>query len=231
MKKFKFLLFFVLFTVSTLMTAPPAKADAILITMKGDRGTGHTSIISQDENGKWHYFFWGDKKAFDDTVPPNAMENINKFNEWLFSKRKEHPGIPSYYTRATYIYGDFIKSTQYYQSQVTNHECNKQSQGPADKSIKYNILLNPCSVVSSQALNHGILPNGETFQDLINAHRGILDWLPFYDYFPVNLHNLVDRALKEYDPYKKWWSTDWGKVTLEKILGRIEHAGSGSSIV
>ena len=220
MKKFKFfnfLLFFVLFTVSTLMTAPPAKADAILITMKGDRGTGHTSIISQDKNGEWHYFFWGDKEAFDDTVPPNAMENINKFNEWLFSKRKEHPGIPSYYTRATYIYGDFIKSTQYYQEQVENH-----------KIIGYRMMRNPCSVVSSQALNYGILPNGETFQDLINAHRGILDWLPFYDYFPVNLHNLIDRAIKGTEHEGP---TDWGKVTLEKILGRIEHAGSGSSIV
>jgi len=65
MKKFKFfnfLLFFVLFAIGNLITATPAKADTILITMKGDRGTGHTSIISQDENGEWHYFFGVIKK-------------------------------------------------------------------------------------------------------------------------------------------------------------------------
>lgn len=62
MKKFKFfnfLLFFVLFAIGNLITATSAKADTILITMEGDRGTGHTSIISQDENGEWHYFFLG----------------------------------------------------------------------------------------------------------------------------------------------------------------------------
>lgn len=220
MKKFKFfnfLLFFVLFAIGNLITATPAKADTILITMKGDRGTGHASIISQDENGEWHYFFWGDKKAFDDVVPEYAMKDINSFNVWLLSKKLERPNIPSYYTRATYIYGDFTKSTQYYQEQVKNH-----------KTIGYYIMPNPCSVVSNQALNYGILSNGENFQDLIDTNRGILDWLPFYDYFPVNLHNLVDRAIKgtEHEGPK-----DWGKVTHKKILGRIEHAGSGSSIV
>ena len=221
MKRSRFLsllLFFLSLITSIAMTITSAEADAILITMKGDKGTGHTSIISQDKKGRWHYFFWGDKIAFDDIVPKKAMKNINAFNAWLWKIRKNNPKrqkIPSYYTRATYILGDFSRSTEYYQEQVRNHSM-----------FKYYWIFNYCSVVSSKALSFGVLRNGTKFQDLINSHRTILDWIPFYDYYPVNLHNLVDRSIKGTENEGR---SNWGVITNPKILKNASNGGNYSS--
>ncbi len=201
------------------MAAPPVKATTILITMKGDKGTGHTSIISQDENGIWHYFFWGDKVAFDDIVPEDAMKNIDAFNAWLLEIRKSNSkrqNIPSYYTRATYILGDFTQTTKYYQNQVRNHSI-----------FKYYWTLNYCSVVSYKALRFGKLLNEKSFQDTVNSKRTILDCIPFYDYYPVNLHNLVDRSIKG---TKNEGMPDWGTVTNSKILLNMKCGGKYSSV-
>lgn len=212
------LLFFVSLITSIAITANPVEADAILITMKGDKGTGHTSIISQDNEGKWHYFFWGDKIAFDDIVPEYAMKNINTFNDWLWKVRKNNPKrqkIPSYYTRATYILGDFSQTTIYYQNQVKNHSI-----------FKYYWMLNFCSVVSNKALSFGVLRNGVKFPDFINSQRTLLEWAPFYDYYPVNLHNLIDKSIKD---TRNEGKPNWGKVTNKKILINMSRGGNYSS--
>ncbi len=221
MKKYQFLrllLFFISLIANVAMAATPVEADAILITMKGDKGTGHTSIISQDEIGKWHYFLGGDKIAFDDEVPEKAMKNIDAFNTWLLNIRREKPErrkIPSYYTRATYILGNFSQTTEDYQTQVENHSM-----------FKYYWILNFRSVVSSRALRSGVLQGEVKFSNFINSHRTLLEWIPFYDYFPVNLHNLVDKSVKGTNHEGM---SDWGKVTDNTILEKMGRGGNYSS--
>ena len=59
MKKIKYFLSVMLFSVLTLIFIKNANADVIVITVKRPNHIGHTSIISQDKNGKWFYFYWG----------------------------------------------------------------------------------------------------------------------------------------------------------------------------
>lgn len=97
-------------------------ADAVVITtsLRSVRGSGHTSILVQDNLGKWHYFFWGDFFAYLKEVPAEAIENLETFNSWLSDAVKSMPTSHSRYAFGTRIKGDFSKSYLYYKDLVGN---------------------------------------------------------------------------------------------------------------
>ncbi|MDO4199571.1 MAG: hypothetical protein Q4D57_02265 [Clostridia bacterium] len=218
MKKLRFLNLSIIFALVATMFAGIAKADAILITSKSPKSPGHNSIISQDEYGKWHYFFWGHSASYEQEVPSKYMKNINTFNEWLYKQKKDGTKPKksySFYTRATYIRGDFSETTKYYKKKIRSHS-----------TLRYYLGLNFCSVISRKALEKGTLGDGTSFKDLLESNEDFCDYIPFYDYFPVNLHNLVDKSVKDtvYEglPY-------WGIVTNPQIIEKMKGSNTSSS--
>ena len=234
MKKLRSINFFAFIAAFLVASIGYAKADAILITSKGDKGTGHTSVISQDKAGNWHYFFWGINIAYEATVPLKKVENIDRFNQWLYEWKDPIKGAtqiyrtrdgamtgfkPSktqtYYTRGTYIKGDFSETTEYYTEQINSFS-----------KLRYYAGLNFCSVVSRQALEKGKLIDGTLFKDLTETYKNVCDRIPFYLDFPVNYHNLVDRSVKgtvyEGNP-------EWGDIHNPDVKRFMLNGGTGSS--
>ena len=63
----------------------PWGTDAIVITTSTTSVycNAHTSVIAQDADGKWFYFYWGDKNCVVVEVPSDAMSDLDSFNSWL----------------------------------------------------------------------------------------------------------------------------------------------------
>lgn len=205
MKKIKYFLSVMLFSVLTLIFIKNANADVIVITVKRPNHIGHTSIISQDKNGKWFYFYWGNEVAYAAEVPNEYMKNIDTLNEWFFINRKSFEKSSRFYAYGTYIKGDFTKSTEYYNDVVKNY-----------KTWKYNFIFNNCSTVSQRALEKGILLNGKPFKSQIKYK--LKEYIPFWSIFPHNYRKIIERNFigTEHHAFP-----DWGKVTDEKILSLI----------
>lgn len=218
MKRFKFLCLSAIFILCTSIFSGIVKADAILVTSKKEEGPGHNSVISQDEEGKWHYFFVGTSVAYEQEVPNESVKNIDTLNEWLL-EQKIHKTKPqksyNYYTRGTYIKGDFTETTKYYQKQISKHS-----------KLRYYLCCNFCSVVSRKALEKGKLSDGKSFKTLLKESKRFYDHIPFYDWFPVNLHNLVDKGVKDTN-YEG--PNSWGDVHNEEILKKMKNSWGGSS--
>lgn len=208
MKNFKLLNFFLVFAIIAGLFSNKVSADAIVITTQRPHNFGHTSIISQDENGKWFYFFWGIKSAYKKEVPAEDIKNINTFNNWLYDVRRnkgEMKNSCGFYAHGIYIKGDFTQTTKYYSDKIKNY-----------KIWKYFLGLNFCSVVSRRALEKGILPDGTSFKSHMKYTKA--DYIPFYDDFPHHYRRLIERSFKgtEYEAH-----SNWGKVTDEKIIDMI----------
>ncbi len=187
-----------------------AKADTILLTSTHSKPFGHTSLISQDKNKKWFYFYWGIKTAYELEVPSEAIENIDNFNKWLYDQKlqdKKVKNTTSLYTHAIYIKGDFSKTTEHYSKCVNNH-----------RPWKYYFVLNFCSSVTKKALKKGTFEDGKSIEDLIKTRKKATDYIPFYDDVPINFHNLVKRSLENtnYEAHK-----DWGIIKNPDVLKKI----------
>ena len=80
---------------------------------------GHTSIITQDtRDGKWHYFYWGNKATYFVEVPweDGVMDSLGNFNSWL--DKQDLPYSTKNYTSATFVEGDFNASVDYFKKLV-----------------------------------------------------------------------------------------------------------------
>ena len=178
MKKIKYFLSVMLFSVLTLIFIKNANADVIVITVKRPNHIGHTSIISQDKNGKWFYFYWGNEVAYAAEVPDEYMKNIDTLNKWFFINRKSFEKSSRFYAYGTYIKGDFTKSTEYYNDVVKNY-----------KTWKYNFIFNNCSTVSQRALEKGILLNGKSFKSQMKYN--LKAYIPFWSIFPHHYRTII----------------------------------------
>ena len=79
MKRFKFNLLIILSLFMPFIFSAKAYADAVVINFKKPSRPGHMSVISQDKNGRWFYFYWGNNAAYEKEVPANCMKNINTY--------------------------------------------------------------------------------------------------------------------------------------------------------
>lgn len=205
MKRFKFNLLIILCLFMPFIFSQKAYADAVVINFKRSSSCpGHMSVISQDENGKWFYFYWGNKASYEKEVPANYMKNIDTFNEWLYKVRKIENQMPfsdGYFIFGTYIKGDFTKTTEYYRNEIKNY-----------KKSKYSLFFNNCAVVSKKALEKGVLNNGKSFKSQIK-HR-LRNYIPFWDNHPDNYRKTIEKSFvgTEHQAHPSW-----GIVTDEKI--------------
>lgn len=181
-----------------------AYADAVVINFKNPSHPGHMSVISQDKNGRWFYFYWGDKAAYEKEVPASCMKNIDTFNEWLYKVRKIEKQMPfsdGYFIHGTYIKGNFTKTTEFYREKIKNY-----------KKSKYSLFFNNCAIVSRKALEKGILNNGKSFKSQIKYK--LIDYIPFWGNHPDHYRKTIERSFvgTEHQAYPSW-----GIVTDEKV--------------
>lgn len=213
MKKFRFNLFLILFLFVPFVFSPKAHADAVVINFKKPSCPGHMSVISQDKNGKWFYFYWGNKAAYEKEVPENCMENIDKFNSWLYKVRKIENQMPfsdGYFTCGTYIKGDFSKTTEFYRKKIKNYE-----------NSKYSIFFNNCTVISKKALEKGILNNSKPFKSQIKYK--LKNYIPFWDNHPNHYRETIERSFIGTEHHAH---PSWGTVTNKKIKQLMQEPAS-----
>lgn len=204
MKRFKFNLLIILCLFSPFIFSQKAYADAVVINSKKSSHPGHMSVISQDKNGKWFYFYWGNKAAYEKEVPESCMENIDKFNAWLYKVRKIEKQMPfsdGFFNFGTYIKGDFTKTTEFYREKVKSY-----------KKSKYSLFFNNCAVVSRKALEKGVLNNGKSFKSQIKYK--LKDRIPFWNNHPDNYRKTIERS---FVGTKHHAHASWGIVTDEKV--------------
>ena len=180
-----------------------ANADAVIVTSRAPGTLGHTSVISQDKDGRWYYFYWGHRISYERQVPDKYMENIDTFNEWMLQQKNEDnklKKITSHYAYGIYVKGDFTKATEYYSNKIKNYS-----------PYTYFLGLQLCSVVSRKALNKGILPDGKPFTKQLKYI--LKDYIPLYDVFPDNYRKLIERSFRgtEYEG-----PADWGDIKNPK---------------
>jgi hypothetical protein len=156
----------------------PVGTDAIVITTGWwtVKWNGHTSAIVQDAQGIWYYYYWGDSAAYLKEVPNEALESLDKFNEWLdengAGKEGEGSGKPlqyssNNYTTATYIEGDFSRTVSYYRLQINNVTYSTMKDGFSDNEIPKNNQFKPfmynCMLTTYHGLKEGKLPDDTDF--------------------------------------------------------------------
>ena len=162
----------------------PSGLDAILITADDSAvHCGHSSVLVQDSDGNWYYYYWGDKNAFLEKVPSSAMKSLDSFNEWLQddANKEMFRDSTTNYDRANYFEGDFSESVSYYQSLTDKVVVKMTILMPIGNTLignmvmhkrdiylntKYNLLSNNCVTTSIDGLEKGILSNGKSFSSL-----------------------------------------------------------------
>lgn len=204
MKRFKFNLLMILCLFMPFIFSQKAYADAVVINSKKSSSPGHMSVISQDKNGRWFYFYWGNKTAYEKEVPASCMENIDKFNAWLYKVRKIENQMPfsnGFFNFGTYIKGNFTKTTEFYREKVKSY-----------KKSKYSLFFNNCAIISRKALEKGVLNNGKSFKSQIKYK--LKDRIPFWNNHPDNYRKTIERS---FVGTKHHAYPSWGIVTDEKV--------------
>lgn len=204
MKRFKFNLLIILSLFMPFIFSTKAYADAVVINFKKPSRPGHMSVISQDKNGKWFYFYWGNNAAYEKEVPANCMKNIDTFNAWLYKVRKIEKQMPfsnGYFIHGTYIKGDFTKTTEFYKEKIKSY-----------KKSKYSLFFNNCTVVSRKALEKGVLTNGKPFKSQIKYR--LRNYIPFWDNHPDHYRKTIEKSFvgTNHQAYPSW-----GIVTDKKV--------------
>ncbi|OQB13716.1 MAG: tRNA(Glu)-specific nuclease WapA precursor [Firmicutes bacterium ADurb.Bin193] len=185
----------------------PFGEDAIWITTSEEsvKGQGHSSILVQDtREGKWYYFYWGDKATYFVEVPwqDGAMSSLDAFNEWLtgMNLRDNSTG----YTTATFIEGDFNASVDFFKTTVATTDISfvgvneiKDKQGNVIgyenefKNEGYDLATKNCMHVSLWGFNMGTLKDGTNAGEFLisigskrpNDARKVFDWAFFNQSF------------------------------------------------
>ncbi|MBR5552700.1 MAG: RHS repeat-associated core domain-containing protein, partial [Clostridia bacterium] len=175
----------------------PTGLDAIVITSTDSVDVlgvsfGHTSVIAQDENGDWYYYYWGNKNAFVEPVPAEVMESLvnegslDSFNTWLNddANKDKFENSTKSYEKSTYIEGDFSESVKYFESLIHGDSGDSGDNKSVIITRKvpttsilghtpdrvagpynkdYKPFSNNCVTTSIDGLEKGILPNGKRF--------------------------------------------------------------------
>ncbi|MGG0821642.1 RHS repeat-associated core domain-containing protein [Paenibacillus turicensis] len=141
----------------------PSGHDAIMITNPDLAfGLGHTSILIENSDGKWHYFYWGDENVQLKQVSNEYLTDLNKFNSWgsntklndSSGKKVDLAGFSqSGYTSSTYIQGDFSSSYSEAKKLAKSHSID-------DPNKDYSLIKRNCYIVSLDLLSKGTLYNG-----------------------------------------------------------------------
>ncbi|MBQ4629819.1 MAG: RHS repeat-associated core domain-containing protein, partial [Clostridia bacterium] len=156
--------------------------DAVVITSDNAAGSsgiyaGHTSVIVQDKNGDWYYYYWGDEAAYLEKVSDNVMRSFASFNNWL-SKEIDIGDLKNStnnYTAATYIKGDFSKSYDYFYNLVKNADVGTKQKfgGPIvgyveqSGNFDYSLFSKNCVTTSIEGLHKGTLSNGKSYGEVL----------------------------------------------------------------
>ncbi|MGG0825236.1 type IV secretion protein Rhs, partial [Paenibacillus turicensis] len=141
----------------------PSGHDAIMITNPDLAfGFGHTSIVIENNDGKWYYFYWGDKNVQLTQVNTSYLTDLDKFNKWgndttLKTSKGGSVGLAGFsesgYTNSTYVKGDFSASYNEAKKLANSHSINGTNKD-------YSLTTNNCYIVSLGLLGKGILYNG-----------------------------------------------------------------------
>jgi RHS repeat-associated protein len=91
----------------------PTGLDAIWINSSnwpGTLGSGHSSLLIENANGVWGYFYFAINAVTFAPVAPEAMSSLESFNEWTqYMAGKENKEYPPY-DSSVYIKGDFTSA-------------------------------------------------------------------------------------------------------------------------
>lgn len=160
----------------------PSGLDAVLITADdAAMWQGHTSILTQDtRDGKWYYFYWGDKAVYFVEVPwkDGAMSSLDSFNDWL--NKQNLPYSTKGYTSSTFVEGDFNASVDYFKKLVkdTTIESGYRMQaGRYDKPTmeyyqinkSYDLWSANCLQMTMKGFNKGKLKNGKSVSSFMSG--------------------------------------------------------------
>ena len=132
----------------------PDGHDAFIITAEAAVGTmGHTSLLLQDSEGAWYYFYWGARnghlvdaaRVISDKVDIEVIDGVfidlNKLNDEI----GEYHNNGMIYTSAFYINGNFEKSLEFIESL-------EERFGSSDERV-YELFTQNCMEVSILALS------------------------------------------------------------------------------
>ncbi len=152
--------------------------DAIWITSKNNvYGFGHTSLLIQNSDGKWYYFFYAiNGLLLTEINDMKALNSLSELNEFLGETGE------TTYTDSVYIAGDFSATYDYvyglwneYETHTTDDYINSSRRADDNewkKNHGYNAYLNNCADESWKALLKGSLNDGTTVEDFISKRTG-----------------------------------------------------------
>lgn len=134
--------------------------DAYWLTDSGNvGGAGHTSLLLEDDDGVWYYFYWGPEeygipawtqaKVILKNVPVSfdndGMLNLKALNDTL--NEGEFPLYARRYDKATLFTGDYSKSVDHAESLRATYEDSLFEYFPA-----YNVLITNCMQASASVM-------------------------------------------------------------------------------
>ncbi|MFU1796223.1 RHS repeat-associated core domain-containing protein [Paenibacillus azoreducens] len=167
-----------------LINIDPSGNDAIIITNPNlanptdgklaGLSFGHTSLLLQNKNNQWYYFYWGDKDVkLVEIKDKSALQSLEALNKWGSGKSGFGGGG---YQRSTYIKGDFSASITAAQKYADRYK-DKYDGGD---NLDYSLFKLNCVQVSSVLLGEGILYNG------VSMHRFLGDYKDLVPNFSAN---------------------------------------------
>lgn len=146
----------------------PTGHDAIVLTnpdLAG--GLGHTSLLIQDNDNNWYYFYWGDKNVqYINIDDPEALNSLGNLNEWGKKNNKIAGFGGDGYTGSTYVQGDFTNS---HEEAIKLRDIHQPEYTGDDKNPDYFFAGNSCLLKSMELLSLGVLYNGVSASKYVDS--------------------------------------------------------------
>ncbi|MDR1687772.1 MAG: hypothetical protein LBS21_04070, partial [Clostridiales bacterium] len=207
------------------------------IWLNGSKWTpfGHSSLLIQDENDEWFYFFFSIDAALLNEVTRipkmgentqeisanneksiiNLMENLDNFNQF-FGLANDPTNKNERYTSATYISGDFTESLEFAKRIVNKEEPIKCTRKIFNflfnNENPYYTLLYTCSSASWEALMLGKLPDGTPVSEYV--YQAALMWR---DEGIVHMPNAITQRVERIFANKSFTKNEALREIEEKI--------------
>jgi RHS repeat-associated protein len=132
----------------------------------------HMSLLIQDSNGDWNYFFYGNQVYYDKITDPHAMDSLDNLNQYLLENNSSY-GQPylnndkKVYTRSVYIEGDFTDTEAAAKKLVNSYIRDYKRKGKYKFNWNYGLISNNCTRNSIEILLKGKLPDEAILEDYL----------------------------------------------------------------
>jgi RHS repeat-associated protein len=137
----------------------------------------HMSLLIQDSNGDWNYFFYGNQVYYDKITDPHAMDSLDNLNQYLRENNSSYGKLylnndKKVYTRSVYIEGDFTDTEAAAKKLVSKYMSTYYDKKKKEYVYNddYKLLSNNCTTNSIDILLKGNLPGEITIKKYFFKH-------------------------------------------------------------